>query len=64
MDHFKDTQKEAEVAESKWKKVSFEEIKQAFDKEQKAKEEQAKLKKKLMQDRGILIDLTDNVFFE
>ena len=43
---FKDTQKEAEVAESKWKKVSFEEIKQAFDKEQKAKEEQAKLKKK------------------
>jgi len=57
-------EKDENLLLAKLRKIPFEEVKKAHNQEQEVKEQQAKLKRKMMLDRGIAIDpftLTDNL---
>jgi hypothetical protein len=49
--------------QEKLKKIPYEEAKTKYKAEQKAEKERAKLKKKIMLDRAIVMD-PDNLYFE
>eukprot|EP01114_Cavostelium_apophysatum_P012900 TRINITY_DN3003_c0_g1_i1.p1 TRINITY_DN3003_c0_g1~~TRINITY_DN3003_c0_g1_i1.p1 ORF type:complete len:156 (-),score=34.25 TRINITY_DN3003_c0_g1_i1:12-479(-) len=61
-----DVEKDAQVTNSKLKRIPFEEAKKLYKKEQDTKEEQARIKRKALSERGIFdpFTLPDTLYFE
>jgi len=63
-----DVDKDANVNNTKLKQIPYEQAKKLYNQEQQNKEDQAKLKRKALAERGVLLDpfsyTTDNLYFE